>query len=203
MRSVPCGGGIEYLHRRPASHGRRRKGKQCLGVWPGHPTPGGYKYGDLALQVGEYRIWGSKTWSWFPIKSDLIITGLARANRNCKRQARPLVTEDITQGLQPKVFSWNIKVMVVGLKGLVAKMNWLAISCQSWSNSDSDSGKRETPTHKCYIQLIFHLKSEHTFLYVTAWNVRKSSIHYVNIGQYRNTSRRIQVNVKIKNPMMV
>jgi hypothetical protein len=26
---------------------------QCLGVKPGHPLPGGYKYGDLALQVGE------------------------------------------------------------------------------------------------------------------------------------------------------
>jgi hypothetical protein len=25
---------------------------QCLGVLPGHPVPGRYKYGDLALQVG-------------------------------------------------------------------------------------------------------------------------------------------------------
>jgi hypothetical protein len=28
------------------------KGTQCLGVKLGHPVPGGYKYGDLALQVG-------------------------------------------------------------------------------------------------------------------------------------------------------
>jgi hypothetical protein len=28
------------------------KGSQCLGIWLGHPVPGGYKYGDLALQVG-------------------------------------------------------------------------------------------------------------------------------------------------------
>jgi hypothetical protein len=28
------------------------KGTQCLGVWLSHPVPGGYKYGDLALQVG-------------------------------------------------------------------------------------------------------------------------------------------------------
>jgi hypothetical protein len=27
------------------------KGTQCLAVQPGHPVPGGYKYGDLALQV--------------------------------------------------------------------------------------------------------------------------------------------------------
>jgi hypothetical protein len=24
---------------------------QCLGVYLGHPVPGGYKYGDRALQV--------------------------------------------------------------------------------------------------------------------------------------------------------
>jgi hypothetical protein len=28
------------------------KGTQCPGVYLGHPVPGGYKYGDLALQVG-------------------------------------------------------------------------------------------------------------------------------------------------------
>jgi hypothetical protein len=29
-----------------------KMGTQCLGVLMGHPVPGGYKYGDLALQVG-------------------------------------------------------------------------------------------------------------------------------------------------------
>jgi hypothetical protein len=28
------------------------KGTQCPGVYLGHLVPGGYKYGDLALQVG-------------------------------------------------------------------------------------------------------------------------------------------------------
>jgi hypothetical protein len=28
------------------------KGTQCLGVYLGQPVPGGYKYGDLALQLG-------------------------------------------------------------------------------------------------------------------------------------------------------
>jgi hypothetical protein len=30
--SAPCGGGLEYLHRSPASSKRRRKGTQCPGV---------------------------------------------------------------------------------------------------------------------------------------------------------------------------
>jgi hypothetical protein len=49
---VPCGGGIEYLHRSPVSHKRWQKGNPVPGVYLGHPVPGGYKYGDLALQVG-------------------------------------------------------------------------------------------------------------------------------------------------------
>jgi hypothetical protein len=32
--------------------GGDEKGTQCLGVKSGHPLPGGYKYGDLDLQVG-------------------------------------------------------------------------------------------------------------------------------------------------------
>jgi hypothetical protein len=32
--------------------GDDEKGTQCRGVYLGHPVPGGYKYGDLALQVG-------------------------------------------------------------------------------------------------------------------------------------------------------
>jgi hypothetical protein len=39
---------IEYLHRSPAS----RKRRQCPVVYLGHPVPEGYKYRDLALQVG-------------------------------------------------------------------------------------------------------------------------------------------------------
>jgi hypothetical protein len=32
--------------------GGDEKGTQCLGVYPGHPVPGEYKYGDVAHQVG-------------------------------------------------------------------------------------------------------------------------------------------------------
>jgi hypothetical protein len=45
--------------------GGDEKGTQCLGVQPGHPVPGGYKYWDLVLQVGNSRIWDSKM-SWVP-----------------------------------------------------------------------------------------------------------------------------------------
>jgi hypothetical protein len=48
----PCGGGVEYLHRSPASHRRRRKGNPVPGGITGLPCWEGYKYGVLALQVG-------------------------------------------------------------------------------------------------------------------------------------------------------
>jgi hypothetical protein len=51
-RRFQCGGGIEYLHRSPASRKRQRKGNQCPGAYLGHPVLERYKYGDLALQVG-------------------------------------------------------------------------------------------------------------------------------------------------------
>jgi hypothetical protein len=70
--------------------GGDEKGTQCLG----HPVPGGYKIGDLALQV-----WGS-------LESEAVkyghesrgtmtprITALARASSNCNRQTHPLVRE--------------------------------------------------------------------------------------------------------------
>jgi hypothetical protein len=65
--SIPCGGGIEYLHRNLASRRRRRKGKS--------------------------RIWARKIWSRVPCDSDPKMTALARPRRNCKRQTRPLVRQ--------------------------------------------------------------------------------------------------------------
>jgi hypothetical protein len=64
----PCGGGVEYLHRDPANRRRRRKGKS--------------------------RIWDSKIWSRVQRDSDPIMTALAKASSNCKRQIRPLVREN-------------------------------------------------------------------------------------------------------------
>jgi hypothetical protein len=63
---IPCGGGVEYLHRTPASSRTRRKGKS--------------------------RIWDTKIWSLVPRHSDSRMTALARTSSNCKRQTRPLVS---------------------------------------------------------------------------------------------------------------
>jgi hypothetical protein len=85
MRSVPkchnrdksvvrvhlCGGGVEYLHRDPASRRRRRNGKS--------------------------QIWDSKMWSRVSNYSNPRKTTLARASSICKRQTRPLVREGAPQ----------------------------------------------------------------------------------------------------------
>jgi hypothetical protein len=60
----PCGGGVEYLHRDPASRRKRRKGKS--------------------------QIWDSKIWPRVLRDSDPKMTALARASRNCERQTCPL-----------------------------------------------------------------------------------------------------------------
>jgi hypothetical protein len=67
----PCEGGVEYLHRDPASRRRRRKRKS--------------------------QIWDSKIWSRVPRDSDQRKTTLARASSIYKRQTRPLVREGAPQ----------------------------------------------------------------------------------------------------------
>jgi hypothetical protein len=61
VHASSCGGGLEYLHRSPASRKRRQKGNPVPGGITGPPCSGQYKYGDLALQVGrisdESKIW--------------------------------------------------------------------------------------------------------------------------------------------------
>jgi hypothetical protein len=75
---------------------RRRKGNPVPGGITGTSCPWGYKYGNLALQVGESRIRDSKIWSWVPRDSDPRITTLARASSNCKRKIHSLVKDDVT-----------------------------------------------------------------------------------------------------------
>jgi hypothetical protein len=67
----PCRGGVEYLHRDPASRRRWRKGKS--------------------------QIWDNKIWSRVPRDSDHRTTTLARASSIYKRQTRPLVREGTQQ----------------------------------------------------------------------------------------------------------
>jgi hypothetical protein len=69
--SSPCGGGVEYLHRDPASRKRRRKGKS--------------------------QNWDSKIWSRDPRDKGPRKTALARTNSIYKRQIRPLVREGASE----------------------------------------------------------------------------------------------------------
>jgi hypothetical protein len=66
-------------------------GTQCPGVYLGHLVPGGYKYVDLALQVGGFSRIGK-------IKYGLQSRGtaLASASSNSNLQTRPLVREGAT-----------------------------------------------------------------------------------------------------------
>jgi hypothetical protein len=83
----PCGHGVEYLHRSPASRSRRRKGNPVPGVIPGPPCSWGYKYMNLALQIrGSLQ---SET-----VNCDHV--SLGTRTWNCKRQTHPLVREDVT-----------------------------------------------------------------------------------------------------------
>jgi hypothetical protein len=68
IQSALCGGGVEYLHRDPASRKRRRKGKS--------------------------QMWDSKIWLLVQKDSDPRKTTLASASNIYKRQTRPLVRED-------------------------------------------------------------------------------------------------------------
>jgi hypothetical protein len=49
---LPCEGGSNVSTVALRVVGGDEKGAQSLGLKLVHPVPGGYKYGDLALQVG-------------------------------------------------------------------------------------------------------------------------------------------------------
>jgi hypothetical protein len=86
MKPLPCGGGVEYFHRDPASRRRWRKRKS--------------------------HIWDSKIWSRVPRVSDPRKTALARASSIYKRQTRPHVRGDAPQKQDRKcqtvknIWSW-------------------------------------------------------------------------------------------------
>jgi hypothetical protein len=98
----PCGGGVEYLHRDPASRRRRRKGKS--------------------------QNWDSKIWSRDPRDSDPRKTALARASSIYKRQTRPLVREGAPQrqdrNCQTIINIWSWAPLLTD-RPLVAMWLWL------------------------------------------------------------------------------
>jgi hypothetical protein len=106
--SSPCGGGVEYLHRDPASRRRRRNGKS--------------------------QIWDSKIWLRVPRDSNPRKTELARASSIYKRQTRHLVKEGTPQkqdrNCQTVIISGHEPQM-----GLDTKTYWLT---DHQSQSDFD-----------------------------------------------------------------
>jgi hypothetical protein len=72
--SLPCGGGVEYLHRSPASRRRRRKGNPVpgdingppcsWGIYVREPVPPGW--GSLEFETVKcgHQFRGSRTWEW-------------------------------------------------------------------------------------------------------------------------------------------
>jgi hypothetical protein len=97
---IPCGGGVEYLHRDPASRRRRRKGKS--------------------------QIWDSKIWSRVPRDSDPRKTALARVSSIYKRQTRPLVREGSPQKTRPYLPNSNKYLVVIPRWGSTPRLtDWL------------------------------------------------------------------------------
>jgi hypothetical protein len=63
---------------------------QCPGVQLGYPVPGGYKYGNLAFQVGEVSYETVKYGFGFCATQTI-------ESLHCKLQTRPLVREGASQ----------------------------------------------------------------------------------------------------------
>jgi hypothetical protein len=96
----PCGGGIEYLHRDPASRRRRQKGKS--------------------------QMWDSKIWSQVPRGSDQRKTALARSSGIYKSQTRPLVREGAPQKKNRNCHTSNKDLVVSPKWVLYTKTDWPA-----------------------------------------------------------------------------
>jgi hypothetical protein len=96
----PCRGGIQYLHRDPASRRRRRKGKsQC---------------------------WDRYIWARVPKASDQRKIALARASSIYKRQTRPLVREVAPQEQDRNCHTGNQDLVVSPKWVLYSKTDWPA-----------------------------------------------------------------------------
>jgi hypothetical protein len=146
---TPCAGGVEYLHRSPASRRRRRKWKS--------------------------RIWGNKIWSWYPRDSDPRMTALARTGNNCKGETRPFVRESAPHQqtrnclTETKIWSWapdgcfilrQTGRLTVGcnirLRHRFERLETIPRFRQQWKILHRDSSDRRSegvPCVSCYIQL--------------------------------------------------
>jgi hypothetical protein len=132
--AIPCGGGVEYLHRSPMSRRRRRKRKS--------------------------RIWDSKIWSRVRRDSDPRVTALARASSSCNGQIHPLPREDVTwrlwlqgficrggyvsgrearRGLAPRRIDWREVTLEFQLCCALAVLIQFVDNINWWTNSTNSS----------------------------------------------------------------
>jgi hypothetical protein len=106
----------------------------------GHSVPGRYKYGDLALQVGDSRIWESKIWWWVLWILEPRMPPLASVSSNFKRSTRPLVKEGAkhkhTRSYLPvlKIWSWasdgGLTPRQTGRLAVDRNINWTSIASE-------------------------------------------------------------------------
>jgi hypothetical protein len=99
----PCGGGVEYLHRDPASRRRRRKGKS--------------------------RIWDIKIWSRVSRDSDPRKTALAWVSSIYKRQTRFLCQRGRPTKTRPYLSNTNKYLVMNPRWGSTPRLtDWLTVS---------------------------------------------------------------------------
>jgi hypothetical protein len=96
----PCGGGVEYLHRDPASRRRRWKGKS--------------------------QIWDSKIWSQVPRDLDPRKIAFARTTNTYKRQTRTLVRKGAPQEQDRNCHTSKKDLVVSPRWVLYSKTDWPA-----------------------------------------------------------------------------
>jgi hypothetical protein len=118
----PCGDGVQYLHRDPASRRRRRKEKS--------------------------QIWDSKMWSRVPRDSVPRKTALAKASSIYKRQTRPLVRKGAPQkqdrNCQTVINMWSWALDGARHQDLLTDWltDWLTVAVWLWLWLWQSRGKR-------------------------------------------------------------
>jgi hypothetical protein len=84
---------------------------------------------------GGSRTWDTKIWTWVPRCSDPRMIALHCAS--IVNDGRILSSERMLHKNYNRKWSVGKTILVVGLKGLGARTTWLAVNCQTWSNTHS------------------------------------------------------------------
>jgi hypothetical protein len=105
-----CGGRLEYLRRNPASSKEvTKRESSAWGYVLCHPVPGGYKYGDLALQVGGVSDETNMVMGCTPIQSVTDCTANYRPVLLSERAPYKKRKESNCKTKKIKIWSWATK----------------------------------------------------------------------------------------------